>query len=160
MILHAVFSSLARATEYSVSYHFNLRSLRIYLFHFSPSSAGGSNALTVYLVGDDLVGPTPAPTNDVGGPTPAPTPAPSLAPTTDVEGPQYGELGCAEDLTTGVRVRHSVREAGDIVRHSSGTQVRDEKYATRNQTDRQMEFLLKLIPLRCPVVGLNNSETG
>jgi len=97
---------------------------RLGWYHFlSPSHrrllvtviGGGSNALTVYQVGDDVVGPTPAPTPAVGGPTPVPTPAPSPAPsfastavpTTDVNEPQYGELGCAADLTTGVRVRDS-----------------------------------------------------
>jgi len=54
-------------------------------------SPGGSNALTVYQVGNDVVGPTPAPT-------------------TDVEEPQYEDLGCAADLTTGVRVRDDGRD--------------------------------------------------
>ena len=50
--------------------------------------AGGSYALTVYEVGDDVVAPTPAPTPDA-------------------EEGDYGELGCAADLTDGVRVRSS-----------------------------------------------------
>jgi len=73
-----------------------------------PFLAGGHDALTVYLVDDNMVGPTPAPTPDTGG-------------------PQYGELGCAADFTTGVRVRESAREAGQTVgeNHSSGAQARD-----------------------------------
>ena len=64
-----------------------------------PSSAGGSNALTVYQIGDDVIAPTPAPTPEVEEPTPAPTP--------EAEEEDYGELGCAADFTEGVRVRGS-----------------------------------------------------
>jgi len=52
--------------------------------------------MTSYQVGDD-VEPPPAPTPTI----PAPTPV--------VDG-EYGELGCAVDLTDGVRVRHQRSE--------------------------------------------------
>lgn len=62
--------------------------------------------------GDDY-NPT-APCGQPPGPlpssTPAPSPAPMNAPTPDVEEPEHGELGCAVDLTTGVRVRDSDTE--------------------------------------------------
>ena len=56
----------------------------------------------MYQIGDDVVEPTPAPTPEVEQPTPAPT--------TDVEEGEYGELGCAADLTDGTRVRDGYRE--------------------------------------------------
>ena len=52
-----------------------------------PPSTGGTDALTVYQVDDDMVEPTP-----------------------EVEEAEYEKLGCAADLTTGDRVRASDRE--------------------------------------------------
>ena len=86
--------------------HITLRCARLLPQRFFiislPSSAGGTNALTVYQIGDDVVAPTPAPTPEVEEPTPAPT--------TDVEEGEYGELGCAVDLTDDVRVRDGHRQ--------------------------------------------------
>lgn len=61
------------------------------------SSPGGSSALTVYEIGDDVAAQTPAFNTEVEEPTPAPTP--------EVDEDEYEELGCAVDLTDGVRVR-------------------------------------------------------
>ena len=58
----------------------------------------------MYQIGDDVVAPTPAPTPEVEEPTPAPTP--------EEEEGEYEELGCAADLTEGVRVRGSDGEPG------------------------------------------------
>ena len=64
---------------------------------FAGTPTGGTDAMTVYQVGDDVV-PTPAP---VPGPTPAPeaTPAPTPAPVPGPEptGEGFEELGCASD---------------------------------------------------------------
>jgi len=84
----------------------------------------------VYLVGDD----------DVIGPTPALTPSPSPASTTDTNGAQYEELGCAADLTTGVRVRDCTREEGEML--SGRITARVHRHETRGLPVVEMLFLL------------------
>ena len=89
-----------------------------------PSSAGGPNALTVYEMGEGAAVPNPAPTPEVEQPNPGPTPEveeatpaatpeveePTAAPIPEVDEGKYEELGCAVDLTDGVRVRCSDAE--------------------------------------------------
>ena len=80
------------------------------MFVFSRTLTGGTDAITVYQVGE--IGPTPAPVPGptpapVPGPTPAPVPAPTPAPVAaptpaPVSGPEptgedFEELGCASD---------------------------------------------------------------
>lgn len=76
----------------------------------SSSLAGGSYALTVYQIGDDVVPPTPAPTPEV-------------------EEGDYGELGCAQDFADDGRVRDSDRSAifSAIQREYSVNAARHEK---------------------------------